>query len=98
MGTAPAQALSPQRSCQRSRGLCIANPDAPLEVSPVRRSTGRPDVGLMQIQGSWATVTRAVCKKQNVIRALQDPSCNVKVARHLYNNGGLGHWKATSGS
>jgi len=70
----------------------------PTVTSPVRKSTGRPDVGLMQIQGSWATVTRAVCKKQNVIRALQDPSCNVRVARYLYDNGGLGHWKATSGS
>jgi hypothetical protein len=67
-------------------------------VSPVRKSTGRPDVGLMQIQGSWATVTRAVCKKQDVIRALQDPSCNVRVARYLYDNGGIGHWRATSGS
>ena len=60
-------------------------------------STGRPDVGLLQIQGSWATVTRAVCKKQDVIKALLDPKCNVKVAGYLYKNGGLGHWRATSG-
>ena len=66
-------------------------------LSPVRKSTGRPDVGLMQIQGSWATVTRAVCKKQDVIKALLDPKCNVKVAGYLYKNGGLGHWRATSG-
>ena len=67
-------------------------------LSPVRKSTGRPDVGLMQIQGSWATVTRATCKKQDVIKALLNAECNVKVARYLYDNGGLGHWKATSGS
>jgi hypothetical protein len=66
-------------------------------VSPVRKSTGRPDVGLLQIQGSWATVTRLVCKKQDVVKALQNPRCNVKVARYLYDNGGLGHWRATSG-
>ena len=66
-------------------------------LSPVRKSTGRPDVGLLQIQGSWATVTRAVCKKQNVIPALLEPQCNIKVARYLYDNGGLGHWRATSG-
>jgi hypothetical protein len=66
-------------------------------LSPVRKSTGRPDVGLLQIQGSWATVTRAVCKKQDVIKALLNAQCNVKVAAHLYNNGGLGHWRATSG-
>ena len=69
----------------------------PKSVSALRNN-GRPDVGLMQIQGSWQTVTRAVCKKQDIIRALQDPSCNVRVARYLYDNGGLGHWKATSGS
>jgi hypothetical protein len=43
-------------------------------LSPVRKSTGRPDVGLLQIQGSWATVTRAVCKKQDVIKALLNAS------------------------
>lgn len=66
-------------------------------LSVVRKSTGRPDVGLLQIQGSWATVTRAVCKKADVIKALLDPNCNVKVARYLYDNGGLGHWRVTSG-
>ena len=66
-------------------------------LSPVRKSTGRPDVGLLQIQGSWATVTRAVCKKQDVVKALLNAVCNVKVAGYLYRNGGLGHWRATSG-
>jgi hypothetical protein len=66
-------------------------------ISAVRKSTGRPDVGLLQIQGSWQTVTKRICKTKNVIRSLQDPSCNVKVAGYLYRNGGLGHWRATSG-
>jgi hypothetical protein len=66
-------------------------------LSPVRKSTGRPDVGLLQIQGSWASVTRAVCKKQDVVKALLNAECNVKVAGYLYRNGGLGHWRATSG-
>ena len=66
-------------------------------LSPLRKSTGRPDVGLLQIQGSWATVTRAVCKKQDVVKALLNAECNVKVAGYLYRNGGLGHWRATSG-
>jgi hypothetical protein len=69
----------------------------PGSLSPIRKSTGRPDVGLLQIQGSWATVTRAVCKKQDVIKALLNVRCNLKVARYLYDNGGLGHWRATSG-
>jgi len=69
----------------------------PRSLSQVRKSTGRPDVGLMQIQGSWATVTRAVCKTQDVIKSLLTARCNVKVARYLYDNGGLGHWRVTSG-
>ena len=69
----------------------------PASLSSVR-SNGRPDVGLLQIQGSWVTVTRAVCKKQDVIKALLYVRCNVKVAQYLYRNGGLGHWRATSGN
>ena len=68
----------------------------PKSLSAIR-SNGRPDVGLMQIQGSWFTVTQQVCKKQNVIKALLNARCNVKVAYYLYKHGGLGHWRATSG-
>jgi len=69
----------------------------PASLSAVRTSTGRPDVGLLQIQGSWVTVTRAVCKKQDVVQALLNAKCNVKVARYLYDNGGLRHWRVSSG-
>lgn len=69
----------------------------PKSVSATRRSTGRPDVGLLQIQGSWRTVTMQVCRpKGSHIIALTDPVCNVKVARYLYDHGGLGHWKGSS--
>lgn len=72
----------------------------PKSVSAVRRSTGRPDVGLLQIQGSWATVTRTICKVGygQVIKALTNVNCNLAVASYLYKNGGYGHWKASSGS
>lgn len=71
----------------------------PRSVSAVRKSTGRPDVGLLQIQGSWVTVTSQICRvpRSRVIKALTDPVCNVRVARYLYDNGGLGHWKGSSG-
>lgn len=71
----------------------------PKSVSAVRKSTGRPDVGLLMIQGSWVTVTSAVCKvpRNRVVKALTDATCNVRVARYLYDNGGLGHWRITSG-
>lgn len=68
----------------------------PKSISPVRY-TGRPDVGLLQIQASWATVTRKICRRQKVVLALTEPSCNVRVAAYLYANGGLRHWKATIG-
>ena len=71
----------------------------PKSVSAIRKSTGRPDVGLLQIQGSWSTVTQQVCNvpRKQVVAALTDPSCNVRVARYLYDNGGLGHWRVSSG-
>ena len=60
----------------------------------VTRWTGKPDVGLLQIQGSWVTVTSNVCKvpRADVINALLDVHCNLAVARYLFQNGGLGHW------
>ena len=71
----------------------------PRSVSAIRASTGKPDVGLVQISGSWATVTRTIChvSYQQVVKALTKVDCNLKVAAYLYKNGGLGHWKATSG-
>lgn len=65
----------------------------PKAVSDIRW-TSRPDVGLLQIQGSWVTVTHRICKvdRSQVLQALQDPRCNVAVAKYLYDNGGLGHW------
>lgn len=71
----------------------------PKSVSAVRR-TGYPDVGLLQIQGSWRTVTYQVCRLKPTdshIKALTRVGCNLAVARYLYDNGGLGHWRGTSG-
>ena len=58
------------------------------------RYTGEPDVGLLQIQGSWRTVTVNVCKvaRTDVVEALRRADCNLRVAKYLYDNGGLGHW------
>lgn len=57
------------------------------------------DSGLLQINSGWKTVTAQVCKRPygQLIKSLTDPECNLKVAKYLYDNGGLGHWKATSG-
>jgi hypothetical protein len=58
------------------------------------RYTGWPDVGLLQIQGSWRTVTSDICRvpRDQVIQALRQVPCNLAVARYLYDHGGLGHW------
>jgi hypothetical protein len=72
----------------------------PKSISAVRRSTGYPDIGLLQVQGSWRTVTYAVCglrPNQSHVKALTRLDCHLRVARYLYDNGGLGHWRATSG-
>jgi hypothetical protein len=56
------------------------------------------DSGLLQINSSWVTVTAQVCKsKWGDMSVLLKPKCNLAVAKHLYKNGGMHHWKATSG-
>jgi len=56
------------------------------------------DLGLLQVNSSWVTVTEQVCKSKRFnMKVLLHPECNLKVAKHLYENGGLVHWKATSG-
>jgi len=56
------------------------------------------DSGLLQINSSWVTVTAQVCKsKRGDMSVLLKPDCNLAVAKHLYKNGGMHHWKATSG-
>ena len=66
------------------------------KVISKKNSNGTRDYGLLQINSSWRTVTRNVCGVKN-IDALLDSKCNLKVARYLFDNGGIGHWKATSG-
>lgn len=56
------------------------------------------DSGLLQINSSWVTVTSQVCRsKWGDMSVLLKPECNMAVARYLYDNGGMHHWKATSG-
>ena len=53
------------------------------------------DVGLLQINSSWRTVTHRICKTTEMLK-LRDVECNLKVAAYLYKNGGLVHWSGTS--
>jgi hypothetical protein len=57
------------------------------------------DIGLMQINSSHKTITSKVCKYEfGKMLVLQKPDCNLKVAKYLYDNGGIGHWRGSSGS
>jgi hypothetical protein len=63
------------------------------------RPNGRGvDWGLMQINGSWKTVTINICGKAPETGVLLKPQCNLAVAKYLYDNGGLAHWRGQSGS
>lgn len=48
------------------------------------------DLGLVQVNSSWRTVTRDICGTD--IKGLLDVDCNLSVAKYLYENGGLRHW------
>ena len=59
--------------------------------------TARDDIGLLQINASWSTVTRQQCRtKKRPEIALLSPTCNLTVAAHLYSTAGLRPWKATA--
>ena len=51
---------------------------------------GSQDLGLVQINSSWKTVTRNICGTD--ITGLFNVDCNLSVAKYLYDNGGLRHW------
>lgn len=54
------------------------------------------DLGLLQVNSTWKSLTRRVCKSSDVLILLK-PKCNLKVAAVLWNNGeGSSHWRATS--
>jgi len=57
------------------------------------------DSGLLQINSSWKSLTARVCgSKFGDLAPLLTSECNLKVAKALLDDGGMGHWSATSGS
>lgn len=57
------------------------------------------DSGLLQINSTWKTLTARVCgKKFGDLTPLLKADCNLKVAKALLDDGGMGHWSASSGS
>ncbi len=56
---------------------------------------GTVDRGILQVNSSHAPIVRDVCGTD--LDGLYEIDCNLKVAKYLYDRGGLAHWKATSG-
>lgn len=56
----------------------------------------RNDIGLLQINASWSTLTKRTCRTtKRPEKALLSPACNLSVARRLYKTSGFTPWKAT---
>ena len=55
-----------------------------------KNANGSQDLGLVQVNSSWKTVTKNICGTD--ITGLFNVDCNLSVARYLYDNGGLRHW------
>ena len=54
---------------------------------------GSQDLGLVQVNSSWKTVTANVCgTPKGDMSVLFNVDCNLSVAKYLFENGGLGHW------
>ena len=56
----------------------------------------RNDIGLLQINASWSTLTKQTCRTtKRPENALLSPACNLSVARSLYKTSGFTPWKST---
>lgn len=51
---------------------------------------GTFDSGLFQINSGWRTLTKNICG--GGLDRLLTVDCNMKMAKYLYENGGLRHW------
>ena len=74
---------------------CVLSPASTYKNCRAVRSY---DVGLLQVNSQYKTITAQICKrpKRQLVRSLTDPSCNLKVAKYLYDNGGSAHWQGSS--
>lgn len=81
-------------------GLSYLNcKNAPADIYKRCYAVRSYDSGLLQINSSWKTLTARVCgSKFGNLAPLLTSECNLKVAKALLDDGGLGHWSATSGS
>jgi hypothetical protein len=71
----------------------------PLAVSS-QNTDGSYDYGGLQINSTWKTVTARICHRpfRQTKKSLLKLGCNLKVAKYLYEQDGIGHWRVTSGT
>lgn len=62
----------------------------PEALNTTLNADGSFDSGLLQINSTWRTVTRNICG--GGMEMLLAVDCNLRVAKYLLDNGGLGHW------
>jgi hypothetical protein len=72
---------------------------APASIYRKCKAVRSYDIGLLQINSSWVTLTSQICNtRYGDMTVLLNANCNLKVAAALYDNGdGLSNWRATSG-
>ena len=54
------------------------------------------DMGLLQLNSQHDTITRQICGASTRSRILLRPSCNLAVAKYLYDRYGLAPWRGNS--
>jgi hypothetical protein len=57
---------------------------------------GTIDRGILQVNSMHVDIVEDECGTRN-LDILYSVDCNLKVAKYLYERGGLNHWRATSG-
>jgi len=81
------------RETRCNPSLINATFDSSGRVVKTLNKDGSYDVGLLQVNSTWKTVTARVCGTPwGQMFALLDLDCNLRVARYLLDNGGLVHW------
>jgi hypothetical protein len=74
-------------------GAINARFDSKGNVVWTLNKNGTFDSGLLQVNSGWKSVTAKVCRtKFGDLKVLLRLDCNLKVAKYLYDNGGLRHW------
>ena len=72
---------------------------APAEIYKHCFAVMSYDSGLLQINSSWKSLTAQVCRsKYGDLAPLLTVDCNLRVAKAIYEDGGIQNWSTHSGN